>query len=213
MRTQDGLLDVIALGCVLEYSTALSRARYHAKYDSGTDEECAVRVQENQARTWFRVIMKVFGQKHQILSGTTMVDASYVWHTVMVGFALAVVTHIKAKNVVVPLEPGVNSGTVETAFRLHLREDHPHLLPAFDAGILQQSWPCLTWPSTVPLEVIPKTSSSHHLLRALGISEQREIPDMPAQLSFTHRATRPKSDVNKYYTGVWPGEDLPNDDS
>lgn len=51
MRTQDGFLDVVALGCVLEFATALDRARYDERHDPSSQQARAAITRENQART------------------------------------------------------------------------------------------------------------------------------------------------------------------
>lgn len=211
IRKPDGLLDIIALGCVLEFTTALSRARYNKNYDASTDEECAVRMQENQARTWFRVLMKVFATKYYVLTSNNFVHASYVWHSVMVGFAAAVVTHMKEKKNIVKMSPGVTPTAVENALRLHLAEDHPHLVAAFDAALRGMPQTMLTWPSGVAFEVIPKSPSCDHLLRALGIQEERVVPGTGLALHAPDVNTAGENVASRYYRGVWPGEDLPHD--
>lgn len=214
MRTIDGLLDVIAVGCVLEFTTALSRSRYEAQYDSGTDAARALRVQENQAREWFRVVMKVFGSQHLILSRGAIVDVSTIWQSVLVRFAIAVIHHMKQKHKDIPRSPGVTPPAVEKAFRLHLRIDHPYLIPAFEEGLKMAQLTHLSWPMAEhPLDaVLPKSRSCHHLLHVLGISEEaREIPSLSLSLTTLQGAQAMRKTVNGFYRVAWPGEDLPHD--
>lgn len=213
MRTIDGLFDVIAVGCVLEFTTALSRSRYDPSYDPGTDEARALRAQENQAREWFRVVMKVFGSQHLILSGRAMVEVSTIWESVMVRFAIAVVNHMKHRSHEKPTAPGVNPHTVEDALRMHLRDDHPDLIPAFEVGLQEQGMNHLSWPmSDHPLdEVIPKRPLAHHLLHALGLPEARELPGLRLSLNSAQGSTGVRNAVRRFYRGAWPGDESPHD--
>lgn len=213
MRTQDGLLDVIAVGCVLEFTTALSRSRYHPSYDPNTDEARALRVQENQGREWFRVVMKVFGAKYQIFTNNNIVPVATIWQSALVRFAVAVVWHMHERRDSDPTAPGVTLEAVADALRLHLHEDHPHLVPAFEAGINGAPMTFLSWPTgQYPLEVVPKRPSYRHLLLALGMPEQREIPQANLPLHPDECGLVARKAVNGYYAGVWPGQDLPNDE-
>lgn len=214
MLTIDGLLDVIAVGCVLEFTTALSRSRYHPGYDSGTDAARELRVQENQAREWFRVVMKVFGSQYLILSSGAMVDVSTIWQSVMVRFAIGVIHHIQRKKDEVPHPAGVTPKAMEKAFRLHLRVDHPYLNPAFDEGLKMEHLHELSWPMDQHplLAVLTKSRSCHHLLRALGMSEEaREIPGVNLSLTIKQGATALRNTVHHFYRVAWPGEDSPHD--
>lgn len=200
LSTRNGLLDVIALGCIVEFTTALTRSRYDDAYDSSTDDECALRMEENRSRTYFRVLMKVFATKYHVFAGDTLVHASYIWQTILVRFASALVKHCQAKEKSVDLAPGMTPAAVEQAVRLHLQEDHPHLIAPFDTA-LKAGNVGLTWDPAVALEIVPKSRSSLHLLRTWRIQE--------ADLDRNDASAT----VNDYYRGVWEGENMPHDDA
>lgn len=204
MRTQDGLLDVIALGCVLEFTTALSRARYAKNYDPGTDEACTDHAQENQARTWFRVLMKVFGTKYAIQFKDKIVHPSYMWHSVLVRFGVSMVNYMRDKAKAVVWGPGMTPAAVKDAVRAHLQEDHPHLLEPFDVAIsLDNPGLSMTWDGP-DFQIIPKSRSFHALLEALGCHEQRDL-DFKLLYPPSALACAPEN-LNRYYRDVWPGE-------
>lgn len=179
ITTQEGLLNVLSVGCVLEYTTPLSRARYEKGYDYDSDAARALRLQENQAREFFRVLMKVFGTKYMVFAREQLVDVSQVWQEVLVRFAVAVVNLMKEKAGVTPRADGVNTATVTQALRNHLGTDHPHLLPPFEKALAATvpmtllTWPCEDW----PLRIVPKSPSLHHLLRAMNLAEHPAFSD------------------------------------
>lgn len=175
MRERDGLLDVIAVGCVLEFTTALSRNRYEANYDPSSDDACALRAEEHQGRTWFRVLMKVFGRQYAVTRDDhTILHISSVWQALLVRFAVAVVNYMREKEEVVKLVEGMNATTVQDALRLHLSEDHPHLVQPFDIAVEDDDITLLTWEEET-LAIIRKSGSAHHLFSALGICEDQEL--------------------------------------
>lgn len=212
MEEEEGLLDMIAVGCVLEFATALSRTRYAPEYDPNSDEACEEHSQESQARTFFRVIMKTFATKYGLFIDDKMVHPSYLWQHILVGFAAAVVAHMHAKKKVVVMAPGVSPGTVEDALRLHLQVDHPHLLAPFNAALGEDPpRKALSWDGP-PINIAPKTSAYEQLLQAVGIREKLDLAKWPIRVAGVDSGIE---GVDKYYQTEWPGEasDHDTDDS
>lgn len=200
MRTQDGLLDVIALGCVLEFATALRSDRYGADYDPSSASVAADLQQENLARTWFRVIMKTFASKFFTVIEGTIVHASYIWESVMVGFAAAVITHMRAKHDDVEQVPGRGPEEVAMALYSHVAFDHPHLLePLHRASAETPARTSLTWNGPA-IQIKRKTPAFYPMLRAIGVSEELDWEGFPLRLEGTSRV------MNKYYAGGWRAE-------
>ncbi|KZP21008.1 hypothetical protein FIBSPDRAFT_891401 [Athelia psychrophila] len=131
MKTQDDLLDVITLGCVLEFTTALRSDRYGDDYNPSSDLVASDLEQENLARTWFRVIMKTLASRFFTVIEGTIVHTSYIWESVLVGFAAAVVRHMKSKQKVVEQVHSRGPKEVATALSLHLELDHLHLIELY----------------------------------------------------------------------------------
>ncbi|KZP24898.1 hypothetical protein FIBSPDRAFT_950925 [Athelia psychrophila] len=127
-RRAGGLLDVITLGCVLEFTTALGSDRYGNDYDPSSDSVASDLEQENLARTWFRVIMKTFTSRFFTVIEGTIVHTLYIWESILVGFAAAVVRHMKSKQKVVEQVHKRGLKEVAAALSLHLELDHLHLV-------------------------------------------------------------------------------------
>lgn len=207
MRTQDGFLDVVTLGCVLELNTPLDRARYNERHDPSSPQARAAITQENQARTMFRVLMKVFSTKYTIQVEGQLVHPSCVWHAVLVSFAVGIVNCITTKAHKLVFEPGVSPAAVRVAVRDHFRRDHPHLVDSFDARLdLHKQDVHLSWQGPA-FDVIRKGDNFEAITSALGIAEHKLSFDLGDIYS---RDTSPDS-VNRYYDGIWAGEDDKND--
>lgn len=205
MRTQDGLLDVLALGCVLEFATSLHRDRYVGTYDPATDAACEAQTREDQARTWYRVLLKTFAAKHAIIIEKRMVHVSYLAHSVMVGFAAAVINYMKDQREKAKFAPGQSPSTVEQAMRHHLQEDHPHLVAALDLALVEEKPRCqLTWAGS-SFQVVVKSKSFDSLTLALGMPEQRELASCPlypsSEMTPGYDCAGAEDAVNGYYGG------------
>lgn len=179
MSQTEGLLDVIALGCILEFSTALNRLRYRPDYNPLTDN--AERSEEEHARTRFCVIMKIFGEQFVTsIDQAGLVHSSYIWKRLIVCFAAAVVTYRTARNDVVPDQPGMTTASITAAFRAHLEADHSELLPCFEED-LKKALDCLSWDGP-QITITPRNESTNPLQSAMGMGEMTDIDVYPGPL-------------------------------
>lgn len=201
MQTQDGLLDVIALGCVIEFATALCRVRYADHYDPDTAEAETIHAEESQARTWFRVIMKIFATKYGTVVSGQMVHPSYIWHHCLVGFAAAVVTLMKTKARTLEPFPNGTASKVTSTFRSHLEHDHPHLLAPFNAALKEKignkpARTSLLWDGRA-IQIFPKPRVYGKLMQAMGIPENVDSADRPLHPGGPSRAETDA--LNEYF--------------
>lgn len=195
MRTPEGLADVLALGCVLEFATPLRRDRYGRGYDASSDAVARDLEEENLARTWFRVIMKTFATKYFLVIKGAIIHASYIWEYVLVGFAAAVVTHMHNKMAAVELEEGRTAETVSDAFSWHLGQDYPHLVQPFMTALADTpARTSLTW-NGPPIEIKRKTHAFYPIMRAAGFVEGVEWKGAPLHAD----GVSPR--MNTYYKG------------
>ncbi|KZP25476.1 hypothetical protein FIBSPDRAFT_887999 [Athelia psychrophila] len=82
--------------------------------------------QENLAGTWFRVMMKTFTSRFFTVIEGTIIHTSYIWESILVGFATAVVRYMESKQKVVQQVHTRGPKEVATALSLHLELDHLH---------------------------------------------------------------------------------------
>lgn len=205
LSTEDGLLDTVALGCVLELATPLSQDRYATDYDPTNDENWFEFNEEARARTWFRVIMKKFAIKYATIIDGCVVHPSYIWQYCLVGFAAAFLTHINAKDEEVKPVPGRTPEKVTEALRWHFQREHPHLVGAFDAAIQgPEPRTSLTW-NGPKIQIIRKSTALDQMFRATGIMEALDLPGFPL---YPEGVSSANEVVNDYYRGVWPEDDL-----
>lgn len=199
--TQEGLLDVIAVGCVLEFASALNRDIYSGNYDEDDDETIAINVEAAHARTRFRVIMKTFAARFTTVIGEQMVHPSYIWNRILVQFGAAMVTYMQKKATVVVQSPGVSHQTISAAVKLHLQTDHPHLVAPFQRELKAKAT-ALTW-SGEAIQVVPRTAAFEHIMTAAGLEELRELPERPLYVGGD----------DAYYQGEWSNDDSEDDDN
>lgn len=210
IRHEVGLLDVVALGCVLEFATALNRFRYHSKYDA--DDQGAIQdlEQESLSRTFFRVIMKTFGHRYVLNIGGALVHPAHVWQSILVRFAVVIVGYMNLKAKEVRKEPGLTPEALEKQLRLHFQTDYPHLLPAFNAALSDAPVPLeLLWDGPT-IKVIQRTDASQSFLRAAGGMEYRSNRDWPLWRDDLFLNCEP---VNKFYEEHWPHEESDDEDA
>lgn len=207
MRTQDGLLDVLALGCVLEFSTALDPARYSDAHDPSSTEALATITRENHARTMFRVLLRTFASKYTILLYGELVHPSSIWEAVLVNFAVGMVNTITRRAAQVTFDRGVSPKTVLAAVRHHLQDCKPHLVGPFDDRLtgnkddLHLSW------NGVPFEIIRKGAYWDLTLSVMDLHEER--PSFG--LGILYNALNAVPTVNRYYDNIWSDEDEEDD--
>lgn len=202
IATPDGLLDIIAVGCVLEFASVLSRERYKTGYDENSDEAIAGSVQACHARSRFRVIMKTFATRYTTIISGQIIHPSYIWNKLLVQFGAALVTYMKKQDTVVPKSTGINPKTITQAVRKHLATDHPHLLSPFRVE-LKKKPTALTWNGPI-IEVIHKKNGFDGVMDALGVEEASEMPS--GDLYCGH-------DDDDYFEGEWSDEGWDSDQS
>lgn len=208
MREEEGLLDVIVLGCVLEFATALNRFCYTQSYNPDDEDTIKDMEQEHLSRTFFRAIMKAFGSRYTLTLDRALVHPTHLWQSIMVRFAVVIVGYMKAKAKEVRKEPGFTPKALEKQLRLHFQTDHPHLLPAFNAALDDSPRPCeLIWDGPT-IKVIQRTAAFESFLRAAGGLEFRTHYNWPLCRDDLFLKFQP---VNKFYEDDWPHEDSDSD--
>lgn len=104
----------------------------------------------------------------------------------------------------------VSPATVKNAGRDHIKEEHPHLLGPFEYALVKvDPVTALTWDGPA-FKVICKPKTFSTLIRALGVTEDRELLSRPLYPDGRYNAQGAKESLNRYYDGIWPGEDLPD---
>lgn len=200
MRRQDGLLDFIGVGCVVEFATALNRERYAEGYDPTLTSSVEDLAGECQARTMFRVIMKTFATKFTTVIKGKVVHPSYVWQKILVQFAAAVVAHMEARSDEAEGSPGRTPIAVQEALRRHLQLDHPHLVAPFDAALKEDPKPAsLTWDGP-RIKIRRKGPVFDKVMGAMGAVEALDWDERRLQPIGEHSGTK---EVDEYYKGVW----------
>lgn len=175
IRTVDGLLDIIAVGCILEYATALDRDRYLPHYDP--EKNIPQLTEEGHARMRFRVIMKTFSIRYTTAIGGMIVHPSYIWNRILVRFGAALVTYMRTAQATAPKVKGVHAASVSRAVQAHLLSDHPHLVPCFEQD-LKDKPTALSWEGP-QISITPRPGAFNDIIDAADVEEPREWAEDP----------------------------------
>ena len=164
----EGLLDIIALGNLIEFATALDLRTYESII-LPQEERLEIEI----AMTRYRAFIKWFGRKFGLLIEGTWVTPSYLFKHCLVSFAAAVCVYFANEHSTTQHQSklkGISPFLVKRHFRRQIQLCWPDLQPIFD-HLLAQPSPFLyyTGPS---IRIIRKTE-----LNLLAENLTGKIPD------------------------------------
>lgn len=128
ISSEDGLLDIIAVGNILELHKYMDR-RYYA----GTKKLQASDLEEMTVARWcYRRFQKWFSATYSTMVGDEVVSPMNIFQCTLVEFAAAVVNYKSKYAGQVPLVTGCGTGKVlRNAFIEYFTSEYPELLDRF----------------------------------------------------------------------------------
>jgi hypothetical protein len=177
ITTQNGLLDMVMAGNIVEFAEVLNRQHYKKTVSKHELEE------ENVMRWRFRLFIKWFSATYVTYVGGQQVHASYIFNKSLIQFAATLVGYIKLK----PKSTGVKEITpiqMQTAISMRFRRSHSELFAAYVSrlGLPVSSF---AWPGPDikivlrdkhhPLSMDPIDIESHPLYPGLWADDAKSL--------------------------------------
>lgn len=175
MSTQEGILDIIALGNLLEFSVALSQQHYAGLLGPEAIAE------QNAARWRYRVLMNWFGSKYATLIGDEWIHPSYLVNRLLVEFAAALVVYKRAMVNGAPEVKICDPSSFQDAIAAHLETDHPSLVPVWEELITQTEG--LFYWSGPAIKIRERTAEFKLFLRLSPDGELSQLANRPIYVS------------------------------
>jgi hypothetical protein len=168
----DGLLDIIALGNIVEFTLALDSRFYN---DTEIDEEEQLEIEATMAR--YRSFMRWFSKTFGLLMDGHWINPSYIFKRRLVAFAASVCAYYGMENPTTKRLDGINSIRVKKMFCQHLQKCWGDLIPTYDMYLAAPS--AFLYHTGPPIRIVRKTHL--HLLAAnvLGKTEDIDYARVP----------------------------------
>jgi hypothetical protein len=178
VRTVRGLLDLIAIGNIIEFATALD----HRTYENvivDNDE----RLEQEAAMTRYRTFISWFSKRYGLLIDGVWLNPSYLFKRRLISFGSTLGKYFSLEHSYVqPLDRihGITPSGVKKMIRRHIEHFWCDLLPSFDQLTTDPS-PVLYYVGP-PIKIIEKTPESLAQASLLGCREQIDYQNAPIYL-------------------------------
>jgi hypothetical protein len=126
----EGLFDMIALGNIIEFGTALD----HRTYEQEADVSDNVYLEREGAITHYRTLIHWFADRYGLLMNETWLDATYIFKHRLIDFAATLCDYFTKQHPTIQRESrldGITPVKVRRTIFNHLQVSWPDLLPAF----------------------------------------------------------------------------------
>jgi hypothetical protein len=178
VRTTDGLLDIIALGNIIEFATALD-IRSYVSVGIDNDEQ----LEQEAAMTHYREFMRWFSRNYGLLIDDAWTSAMYLFKRRLISFGATVTNYFAREHATTQRQDRMQSitpATVAKKFRRHIEKCYLDVLPAFDKLLTKSSsFLCYIGP---PIRIIPKTEIRLFQEKLSGCIEDKDYPGAPIYL-------------------------------
>jgi hypothetical protein len=137
VTTPDGLLDIIALGTIVEFTLALDWRTYqHAVIEAEELEE----IEASTAR--YHYFIRWYSRKFGLLMDNKWISPSYLFKRRLVSYAASVCAYFTDEHANTQHQSrlhGITPLLVKKTFRHHLQKSWPDLIPIFDDLLISPS--------------------------------------------------------------------------
>jgi hypothetical protein len=138
IKTMEGLLDFISVGCLLELSPALDD-RHRYGYLLTPQEQDKIEA----ASTRFRLFVRWYGDRYCLLAGTEWINSTYLFWRRLVDFSATVyhylLEHLRATNIAQLGFQGPNPVVFLKIIISHFSESWPELVSPFQEAMKDPS--------------------------------------------------------------------------
>lgn len=133
ITTVSGLMDILAIGNLLEIAQIIDRRWYEGGIDPVEATEMAV------ARWRYRKLQTYFAKRYVVEVGGHIISTLSIFRRSLVEFAAAVVVYKREKYDVAPEELGGSAIEMEADMKDLFRSNHPELLPCLERLIKEDA--------------------------------------------------------------------------
>jgi hypothetical protein len=137
-RTSDGLMDIIALGNLVEFSIPLDLRTYE-NVIVDTEE----RLEQEAAMTHYRRFIRWFSSQFGLLiGGTAWVNPTYIFKRCLISFGASVGDYFTREHPTVQRQDpvvGISPSAVRKKLRHHIQSCWSEMVPAFDILVTNPS--------------------------------------------------------------------------
>jgi hypothetical protein len=132
VTTIDGLMDMIALGNIIEFAVALDMRTYNPTIVLDTVE----RHEQEAAMAHYRTLVRWFGRNYGLLIDDSWVNGTYIFKRRLISFAASVGAYFDHQHSITqrqdPLK-GITLAKVKQLLRRNIELNWTDLLPGFDS--------------------------------------------------------------------------------
>lgn len=183
VTSTEGLLDIIALGNIIEFALALDLRSYD---NTVIDPDEELEIEATMAR--YRSFIRWFSQTFGLLMDGHWINPTYLFKRRLVSFAASVCVYFAMEHSTTQRQShlaGINPARVKKMFRQHLQKCWPDLIPTFN--ILLDSPSSFLYHTGPTVRIVRKTHL--HLLAANLVGKREDIDYARAPIYPTVSAT------------------------
>jgi hypothetical protein len=183
ITTEEGLLDVIAVGTVIELGFALD----HRNYEGGTVAEDEAEEME-AAMSRYRIFIRWYSGRYMLLVDRQWVNPTYIFKKRLAEFAATVRSYVgEQEKDALRLDPH-HKLSAQTVYRLILRHLTMHWPTLVDYFMMIKEIPSPFLYHTQPsFKILVKTDMKVEEFKAVGLTEQLQYAGDPIENTLTTR--------------------------
>lgn len=149
----NGLLDIIAIGNIIEFAVALDYRTYQGPQPQDTEY-----LERDAAMTRYRTFITWFSDRYGLIIDGSWVNPSYLFKRRLICFAATLLDYFTREHLTVQQYDklkGINPDAVKRVVRHHIQTSWADLLPAFDKLVHEPS--SFLYHNGPPIRIIRKT--------------------------------------------------------
>jgi hypothetical protein len=169
ITTTQGLLDIIALGNIIEFATALDLRTYQHIV---LDEEEQLEIEASMAR--YRYFIRWFSKKFGLLMDNKWICPSYLFKRRLASFGASVCAYFTDQHATTQRQsrlPGITPLQVKKMFRQHIQRCWADLIPIFDKLLVSPS--AFLYHTGPTIRIVRKTEI--HLVAANLVGRMQDV--------------------------------------
>jgi hypothetical protein len=174
----EGLLDIIALGNIIEFTPAFD-LRSYGDIEVDEEEQLEIEAAMSQYRTFIRWFSKKFG----LLMDRHWINPTYLFKRRLASYGASVCVYFHEQHSTTQRQShlaGISPLKVKNMFRQHIKKCWTDLLPLFDELLINPS--AFLYHTGPPVRIVRKTHLHLFAAKVLGRTEDIDYARTPIYL-------------------------------